>query len=193
MAAIQPDRSMGATVVLWDAKGGHSISCHPGETVPFSIHMAVTYWLVVRTIDLVVCVPPGFIQTDVGRAWVKDWKTERKKASDDEKPTFYTPEIISRIVFYLGQMSKKIIQRPTIVDWRCSISIHHTMAPMLEASHKLGPPINDPGSLIKVSPSSGEEDIPIMGYMLSNVASSTKKYIDILPTCYTEKSRTSED
>lgn len=71
MAAIQPDRGMGTTVVLWDAEGGHSITSHPGEAVPFPIDSSVTLRLVVRTVELVLRVPPWLIQSEVGRARVK--------------------------------------------------------------------------------------------------------------------------
>lgn len=73
VAAVEPDGSVGATVILRDAEGGHGVPGHAGEAVPFSRHVAVTErhagWLV----DVVVCVPPGFIQADVGRAGVQGW------------------------------------------------------------------------------------------------------------------------
>lgn len=73
VAAIEPDGSMRATVILRDAEGGHGVPGHASEAVPFSRNLAVTErhagWLV----DMVVCVSPGFIQADVGRAGVQGW------------------------------------------------------------------------------------------------------------------------
>ena len=41
VAAIKPDGSVGATVILRDAEGGHGIPGHASEAVPFSRHAAV--------------------------------------------------------------------------------------------------------------------------------------------------------
>lgn len=71
VAAVEPDGSVGATVVLRDAEGGHGIPGHASEAVPFSRHAAVTQRHARRLVDVVVRVPPGFIQADVGRARVQ--------------------------------------------------------------------------------------------------------------------------
>lgn len=71
VAAIEPDRSVGATVILRDAEGGHGIPGHASEAVPFSGHVAVAQGHTRCLVDMVVCVPPGLVQADVGRAWVK--------------------------------------------------------------------------------------------------------------------------
>lgn len=71
VAAVEPDWSMGATVILRDAEGGHGVPGHAGEAVPFSRHVAVTQGHAGRLVDVVVRVPPGFIQADVGRAGVQ--------------------------------------------------------------------------------------------------------------------------
>lgn len=73
VAAIKPDGSMSATMILRDAESGHGITRHASEAVPLSRYLAVaqrhTRWLV----DMIVCVSPGFIQADVGRAGVQGW------------------------------------------------------------------------------------------------------------------------
>lgn len=66
VAAVQPDGSVGATVVLWDAEGGHGIPSHASETIPLPFDLAVTRRLPVGAVDLMVCVPPGLVQADVG-------------------------------------------------------------------------------------------------------------------------------
>lgn len=71
VAAVEPDGSVGATVVLRDAKGGHGVPGHACEAVPFSGDMAVTEGHARRLVDVVVCVPPRFIQAHVGRAGVQ--------------------------------------------------------------------------------------------------------------------------
>lgn len=105
VAAVQPDRGMSTTVVLWDAEGGHGIASHPCEAVPFSIKMAVTLRLVDGTIELVFSIPPRFIQTNVGRARVKSWNTEANQTVS-QKNTF-TKRWKLRSEFML-------MQRPTI-------------------------------------------------------------------------------
>lgn len=70
---------MGATVVLGDAEGGHGITSHSSEAVPFPVNMAVTLRLVIRVVEQGFCVPPGLIQTDVGRTRVESWNTERRE------------------------------------------------------------------------------------------------------------------
>lgn len=62
---------MGATVVLWDAKGRHSITSHASEAIPFPVDLTVARWLAVGTVYLMICVPPGLVQADVGRARVQ--------------------------------------------------------------------------------------------------------------------------
>lgn len=71
VAAVQPDRGVRATVVLRDAEGGHGISGHASEAVPFPRHVAVTQGPAGRLVDMEICVPPGFVQADVGRAGVQ--------------------------------------------------------------------------------------------------------------------------
>lgn len=71
MVAIEPDRSVGATVILRDAEGGHSIAGHASEAVPLSRHLAVTQGNARGLIHMEVCVPPRFVQADVGRTWVQ--------------------------------------------------------------------------------------------------------------------------
>lgn len=71
VASIEPDWCMGATVVLLDAKGGHGIAGHTGEAVPLTSDMPVTQGHTSRVVDMVVSIPPGLIQTDVG--WAGIW------------------------------------------------------------------------------------------------------------------------
>jgi len=87
VAAVEPDRSMRATVVLRDAEGGHGIPGHAREAVPFSRHVAVTKGPAGWLVDEVVCVPPRVIQADVGRAWVQGCgaKTDERLAHALEK------------------------------------------------------------------------------------------------------------
>lgn len=76
VAAIKPHRGMGATVIFWDAEGGHGITCHACEAVPLSVHVAVTQWWALRFIQLMLCVPPRLVQSDVSRARVQGWEQE---------------------------------------------------------------------------------------------------------------------
>lgn len=71
VAAIQPNGSMSATVVLRDAEGRHSIASHASEAIPLPINLTVACRLAVGTVYLMICVPPGLIQADVGRAGVQ--------------------------------------------------------------------------------------------------------------------------
>ena len=72
VAAVEPDGSVGATVILRDAEGGHGVPGHASEAVPFSRHVAVAQGHAAgRLVDVEVCVPPGFVQADVGRAGVQ--------------------------------------------------------------------------------------------------------------------------
>lgn len=71
VAAVEPDGSVGAAVVLRDAEGGHGVPGHASEAVPFSGDVAVTEWDTGCLVDVVFRVPPGFIQADVGRAGVQ--------------------------------------------------------------------------------------------------------------------------
>ncbi len=73
VAAVEPDGSVGATVILRDAEGGHGVPGHASEAVPFSRHVAVAQGHAGWLVDVVVRVPPGFIQADVGRAGVQGW------------------------------------------------------------------------------------------------------------------------
>lgn len=73
VAAAEPDGCVGATVILSDAEGGHGIPGHASEAIPLSRHMAVTQGHAGRLVDVVICVPPGFIEANVGRAWVQGW------------------------------------------------------------------------------------------------------------------------
>jgi hypothetical protein len=70
VAAIEPDRRMGSTVVFWYAEGGHGISRHAREAVPLPVHVVVTQRCALRLIKLVLSVPPGFIQADVSRTGI---------------------------------------------------------------------------------------------------------------------------
>ncbi len=65
VAAVQPDGSMGTTVVLLDTEGWHSIPSHPRKAIPLSRHMPVAQRDSRRVVDVVVSVPPWFIQTDI--------------------------------------------------------------------------------------------------------------------------------
>lgn len=65
VAAVQPDWSMGTTVVLLDTEGWHSIPSHPCKAIPLSRHMSVAQRDSRRVVDVVVSVPPWFIQTDI--------------------------------------------------------------------------------------------------------------------------------
>lgn len=69
VVAVEPDGSMRAAVILRDAERGHGIPGHACEAIPFPRHVAVTHGLV----GVVLSVPPGFIQADVGRARVQGW------------------------------------------------------------------------------------------------------------------------
>lgn len=71
VAAVQPNGRMGAAVVLRDAEGRHSIASHASEAVPLPVDLTVARWLAVGTVYLMIRVPPGFIQADVGRAGVQ--------------------------------------------------------------------------------------------------------------------------
>lgn len=71
VAAIQPDGSVGATVVLRDAEGRHGIASHASEAIPFPVDLAVACRLAVGTVYLMICVPPGLVKADVGRAGVQ--------------------------------------------------------------------------------------------------------------------------
>lgn len=71
MAAVQPDGSMRPTVVLGDAEGGHSIASHAGEAVPLPIDLVIARGLAVGAIYLMISVPPGLVQADVGGAGVQ--------------------------------------------------------------------------------------------------------------------------
>lgn len=71
VAAVQPNGSVGATVVLRDAEGGHGIASHAGEAIPLPIDLTVTSRLAVGTVYLMIRVPPGLVQADVGRAGVQ--------------------------------------------------------------------------------------------------------------------------
>lgn len=73
VAAVQPDGSMRPTVVLGDAEGRHSIASHAGEAVPLPIDLVITRGLAVGAIYLMIGVPPGLVQADVGRAGVQGW------------------------------------------------------------------------------------------------------------------------
>lgn len=75
VAAVHPDGSVRAAVVLGDAEGGHGIACHAREAVPLTVDAAVARGLPVRAVDLVLRVPPGLVQADVGRAGVQGWGT----------------------------------------------------------------------------------------------------------------------
>lgn len=80
VAAVQPDGSMRATVVFRDAEGGHGVAGHAREAVPFPGHVAVTQGHIVGgLVDMVLRVPPGLVQADVGRARVQDWGNERRQ------------------------------------------------------------------------------------------------------------------
>lgn len=61
---------MGATVVFRYAEGGHGVPRHAREAVPLPIHVVVTQRRPLRLIKLVVSVPPGLIEADVGRTRV---------------------------------------------------------------------------------------------------------------------------
>lgn len=78
VAAVEPDGSMGATVILRDAEGGHGIPGHASEAIPFSRHMAVAQRHASCLIDVVFSVSPGFIQADVGRAGVQGYTCNRE-------------------------------------------------------------------------------------------------------------------
>lgn len=71
VAAVQPDGGVRATVVLRDAEGRHGVPSHASEAVPFAGHVAVTQGPAGRLVDVEICVPPGFVQADVGRAGVQ--------------------------------------------------------------------------------------------------------------------------
>lgn len=71
VAAIQPNGSMGATVVLRDAEGRHGITSHAGEAIPLPVDLTVASWLAVGTIYLMIRVPPRLVQADVGRTGVQ--------------------------------------------------------------------------------------------------------------------------
>ena len=71
VAAVEPDGSVCPAVILRDAEGGHGVPGHAREAVPFSRHVAVTQGPAGGLVDVVVCVPPRFIQADVGRAGVQ--------------------------------------------------------------------------------------------------------------------------
>lgn len=71
VAAVKPDGGVGATVVLRDAEGGHGVPGHASEAVPFPRHVAVTQGPAGRLVDVELCVPPGFVQADVGGAGVQ--------------------------------------------------------------------------------------------------------------------------
>lgn len=71
VAAVEPDGSVRAAVVFGDAEGGHRIPGHAREAVPFSGHVAVTKGPGGGLFDVIVCVPPGFVQAGVRRARVQ--------------------------------------------------------------------------------------------------------------------------
>lgn len=71
VAAIEPDGRVGATVIFRDAEGGHGIPSHASEAIPLSRHVAVTQGHPRRLVDMVICVSPGFIEANVGRARVQ--------------------------------------------------------------------------------------------------------------------------
>lgn len=71
VAAVEPDGSVGATVILRDAEGGHGVAGHASEAVPLSGDVAVAQGHAAGLVDVVVCVPPGLVQADVGRARVQ--------------------------------------------------------------------------------------------------------------------------
>lgn len=66
VAAVEPDGGVGPTVVFGYAEGGHGVPRHAGEAVPLPVHVAVTQRRTLRFVQLVLSVPPGLIQTDVG-------------------------------------------------------------------------------------------------------------------------------
>lgn len=71
VAAVEPDGSVGATVILGDAEGGHGVASHASEAIPFPRHVAVTQGHARRHVDVVIGVPPRLSEADVGRAWVQ--------------------------------------------------------------------------------------------------------------------------
>lgn len=73
VATTEPDGRVGATVILRDAESGHGIPGHAGEAVPVSRQVAVAERHTWCLVDVVVGVPPWFVQTDVGRAGVQGW------------------------------------------------------------------------------------------------------------------------
>lgn len=73
VAAVEPNGGVRATVILRDAEGGHGVAGHASEAVPFTRHVAVAHGLAGGLVDVVVRVPPGLVQADVGRARVQGW------------------------------------------------------------------------------------------------------------------------
>lgn len=73
MGAVEPGWCVGTTVVLLDAKGGHGVTGQTSEAVPLTIYMAVTQGHTSRVVDMVVGIPPWFVQADVGRAGIWSW------------------------------------------------------------------------------------------------------------------------
>lgn len=71
VAAVEPDGSMGPAVVLGDAEGRHGIASHASEAIPLAVDLTVARGLAVGAIYLMICVPPGLVQADVGRAGVQ--------------------------------------------------------------------------------------------------------------------------
>lgn len=67
---------MRPTVVLRDAEGGHSIASHAGEAVPLPIDLVIARGLAVGAIYLMIGVPPGLVQADVGGAGVQGCQVE---------------------------------------------------------------------------------------------------------------------
>lgn len=82
VAAIQPDGSMRPTVVLGDAESGHSIASHAGEAVPLPIDLVIARGLAVGAIYLMIGVPPGLVQADVGGAGVQGWGMQQDTRED---------------------------------------------------------------------------------------------------------------
>lgn len=85
VAAVEPDGSVGATEILRDAEGGHGVSSHASEAVPFSRHVAVTQGHARCPVDVKVRVPPRFIQADVGRAGVQGWGTDEQEDEPEKQ------------------------------------------------------------------------------------------------------------
>lgn len=73
VGAVEPDRCVGTAVVLFNAKGRHSITSHTGEAVPLTLYVAVTQGHTSRVVDMVVGIPPRFVQADVGQAGIWSW------------------------------------------------------------------------------------------------------------------------